>query len=140
VASSSAILARVHQLLAANVYSTLRDSAEKALTLDGVCAAAVAGDKLANMVVAEAEESIGIGVASLINIFDPGTVILAGSVIESFRDVIIEGVQRIVRRRALHTITQRTAIVKSEFDANTAALGAATMTIERFLDNEILNL
>jgi predicted NBD/HSP70 family sugar kinase len=138
VASSSAILARVHQLLAANVYSTLRDSAEKALTLDGVCAAAVAGDKLANMVVAEAEESIGIGVASLINIFDPG--ILAGSVIESFRDVIIEGVQRIVRRRALHTITQRTAIVKSEFDANTAALGAATMTIERFLDNEILNL
>jgi N-acetylglucosamine repressor len=142
VASSSAILARVHQLLAANVYSTLRDGPApgQGLTLADVCAAAMAGDKLANMVVAEAEESIGIGVASLINIFDPGTVILAGSVIESFRDLIIEGVQRIVRRRALHTITQRTVIVESGIDANAAALGAATMSIERFLENEILNL
>ena len=92
------------------------------------------------MVIAETEESIGIGVADLINIFDPGTVILAGEVVETFHGLILDGIQRIVRRRALHAIAQRTAIMKSAFDSNTASLGAATLIIERILENEILNL
>jgi predicted NBD/HSP70 family sugar kinase len=140
--SSTAILERIGLLLDSKVYSVL--SAEGArgagLSLDRVYEAAVGGDKLANMVVAETEESIGIGVADLINIFDPGTVILAGEVIESFRELLIEGVRRIVSRRALHTITQRTSILKSGLEKDNSARGAATMIIERFLENEILNL
>jgi N-acetylglucosamine repressor len=142
--STSAIIARVREALAANVYSALRADAdadaERALTLAMVCSAAMAGDKLANMVIAEAEENIGIGVANLINVFDPGNVILAGEVILSFEKLILEGTQRIVGRRALHSIAHRTAIKRSAFDADTAALGAATLVIERALQNEILNL
>ena len=98
------------------------------------------GDKLANIVVAEIEESIGIGIADLINIFDPGTVILAGEVMEELHGLILEGIERIVRRRAMHAIAQKTAIMKSVFESDSGALGAATLVIERILGNEILNL
>jgi len=139
IASTQAILARVRELLAANVYSTLRGSGAD-LDLPAFYAAALAGDKLASMVIAETEESMGIGVADLINVFDPGTVILAGEVVTNLHEQILDGIQRIVRRRAIHSISQRTQIRKSVFEANSAALGAATMVIERLLENEILNL
>jgi N-acetylglucosamine repressor len=144
VVSARAILERARGLLTAGVYSTLcadpEDSPGRALTLEGIYQAALTGDKLATMVVAEAEESIGIGVADLINIFDPGTVVLAGEVIENLHGLILEGIQKIVHRRALHAISQRTVITKSAFEANTASLGAATLIIERILGNEVLNL
>jgi len=139
LASKSAVLARARELLAANVYSTLRESAGP-LQLADLYAAALAGDKLAGMVIAETEESIGIGIADLINIFDPGTVILAGDVVSNLHELILDGIKRIVRRRAMHSIAQRTEIRRSAFDANSAALGAATMVVERMLENEILNL
>jgi N-acetylglucosamine repressor len=138
--STSAIIARVRELLAARVYSALGSEPPEALSLEVIYRAAQDGDKLANMVIAETEESIGIGVADLINIFDPGTVILSGEVVETFHGLIMDGIQRIVRRRALHAIAQRTAIMKSAFDSDTASLGAATLIIERMLENEILNL
>jgi predicted NBD/HSP70 family sugar kinase len=139
LASKNAVLARARELLAANVYSTLRESAGP-LQLADLYAAALAGDKLAGMVIAETEESIGIGIADLINIFDPGTVILAGDVVSNLHELILDGIKRIVRRRAMHSIAQRTEIRRSAFDANSAALGAATMAVERMLENEILNL
>ncbi|HEY9595732.1 MAG TPA: ROK family transcriptional regulator [Spirochaetia bacterium] len=140
--SNSAILASVRALLAADVYSTLRDSDshDDPLSLEKIRAAAEQGDKLANMVMADTEEFVGIGIADLINIFDPGTVILSGEVVEKLGDSLIEGVQRIVRRRALHAISQRTTIMESGLGANAASLGAATQIIERYLDNGFLNL
>lgn len=140
--STNAILARVRELIAAGVYTTLGSVSDPAasLTLATVGQAAIEGDKLANIVVAEIEESIGIGVADLINVFDPGTVILAGEVVEELHGLILEGIERIVRRRAMHAIAQKTAIVKSAFESDSGALGAATLVIERLLGNEILNL
>ena len=141
VVSTNAILARVKNLVSSGVYSSLAaSSANGSLTLEGIYRAATEGDKLATMVIAETEESIGIGVADLINIFDPGTVILAGEVVENFHELMLDGIQRIVRRRALHPIAQRTGIVKSAFDTNTAPLGAATLVMERLLGTEILNV
>ena len=140
--STNAILARVRELIAAGVSTTLGSlpDPDRSLTLPQVCRAAMEGDKLANIVVAEIEESVGIGVADLINIFDPGTVILAGEVVEELHGLILEGIERIVRRRAMHAIAQRTAIMKSVFESDSGALGAATLVIERLLGNEILNL
>jgi predicted NBD/HSP70 family sugar kinase len=140
--STNAVLARVRELSAAGVYTTLAAQAgpDSALTLADLCRAAMEGDKLANIVVAEIEESVGIGIADLINIFDPGTVILAGEVMEELHGLILEGIERIVRRRAMHAIAQKTAIMKSVFESDSGSLGAATLVIERILGNEILNL
>jgi hypothetical protein len=66
--------------------------------------------------------------------------VLAGEVVEELHGLILEGIARIVRRRAMHPIAQRTDITKSIFESDSGALGAATLVIERLLGNEILNL
>ena len=140
--STEAIQARVQEALDANVYSSLRERGTPAdlPALSSLYEAALAGDKLANMVIAEVEDNIGTGIANLINVFDPGTVILSGEVIFNFHELILEGIRRIVGRRAMHTIAHRTAIQGSSLSGDTAARGAATLVIERFLRNEIVNL
>jgi predicted NBD/HSP70 family sugar kinase len=139
--SNHAILARVRELIAAGVYispgtSNLRGT----LSLQQLYQAAVQGDKVASMVVAEIEENLGIGMADLIDVYDPGTVILAGQVVEQLHELILDGVERIMRRRAMHAISQRTKVIKSAFASDMGALGAATLVIEWLLETSILNL
>ncbi|MEI6385854.1 MAG: ROK family protein [Spirochaetota bacterium] len=140
--SSGAILNRVRDLIVAGVHTSLGGSVDSStgLTLPQVGSAALRGDKLANIIVSEIEESIGIGIADVINVFDPGTVVLAGEVVEELHGLILEGIERIARRRAVHAIAQRTVIIKSALNSDSGALGAATLVIERLLGNEILSL
>ena len=140
--SQDAILRSIQDLIASNVYSSLKQkiSGNQPLTLRDIEEAAEAGDKLANMVVHTVGESIGTGVADLVNIFDPGVVILGGEVISHFGDHLIEGITKTVGLRGIHSITQRTRILTSNLEGLVAARGAATLMIERYFGNEILNL
>jgi predicted NBD/HSP70 family sugar kinase len=135
-----AILARIRELVSAGVYTSLDPSSLRGgQELSSVQQAALRGDKVASMVVAEVEENLGTGVADLINMFDPGTVILAGQVVEQLHELIIEGMERIVRRRAMNAISQRTEVVRSRFTSDAGAIGAATLVIEGLLETFILN-
>jgi N-acetylglucosamine repressor len=140
--SSQAIQTRVRELKTAGVYTSLdpSNSTSDSLALSQLYQAAVMGDKVAIMVVAEIEESLGIGIADLINVFDPGTVVLAGQVVEQLHELVLEGIERILKRRAINAISQRTRIVKSCFTSDVGALGAATLVIERLLETSIINL
>ncbi len=140
--SQDAILRTIQDLIASNVYSSLKQktSGNQPLTLRDVEEAAEAGDKLANMVVHAVGESIGTGIADLVNIFDPGVVILGGEVISHFGDHLIEGITKTVGLRGIQSITQRTRILTSNLEGLVAARGAATLMIERYFGNEILNL
>jgi N-acetylglucosamine repressor len=138
--SLQAIIARTQELIAAGVYTSLGSTDAGALNLALIYQAAVTGDKVASMVVAEIEENLGIGMADLINVYDPGTVILAGQVVEQLHDLVFDGIERIIRRRAIHAISQRTKIIKSGFTSDVGALGAATFAIEWLLETSILNL
>ena len=92
------------------------------------------------MVIHSVGESIGTGIADLVNIFDPGVVILGGEVISHFGDHLIEGINRTVGLRGIHPITQRTRILVSKLGGLSAARGAATLMIEKYFGSEILNL
>jgi glucokinase len=139
--SRESILRSVRELIASNVYSSMKHSSDaNPLELRDIENAAEAGDKLANMVIHNVGESIGTGVADLVNIFDPGVVILSGEVISHFGDHLIEGITKTVRLRGIHSITRRTRIITSSLQGFVAARGAATMMIEGFFGNEILNL
>ncbi len=139
--SEDAILTSVRRSIQENVYSSLKAAADSGndLNLETIAAAARTGDKLANMVIHDTAENIGIGVADLTNIFDPGVVILGGEVIEVFGD-LLEGITRTVRLRALNAITRRTQILTTTDITNAGSRGAATLIIERFCENDILNL
>jgi predicted NBD/HSP70 family sugar kinase len=140
--SQDAILRSTRELIASGVYSSLRTriSEEQPFALLDVEEAAEAGDKLANMVIHNVGESIGTGIADLVNIFDPGVVILGGEVISHFGDHLIEGISKTVGLRGIHSITQRTGILTSSLGSTAAARGAATLMIEHFVGSEILSL
>ncbi|MBN2553223.1 MAG: ROK family transcriptional regulator [Spirochaetales bacterium] len=140
--SQDAILRSVRELTASGVYSALKPkiSDQQPLTLQDIEEAAEAGDKLANMVIHNVGENIGTGIADLVNIFDPGVVILGGEVISHLGDHLIEGITRTVSLRGIHSITRRTRILTGSLEGSSAARGAATMMIERYFDSQILNL
>ena len=132
----------MREMIGANVYSSLREKSSQpgVLSLADIEQAAEDGDKLANMVIHGVGENIGTGVADLVNIFDPGVVVLGGEVIERFGDHLREGIIRTVRLRGIHSITQRTGILTSALEPIAAAQGAATLMIERFVGSELLGI
>jgi len=138
--SQDAILRSINEMIASGVYSVLNQSASRILALQDIEEAAAAGDKLAIMVVHKVAESIGTGVADLVNIFDPGVVILGGEVISHLGDHLIEGIKNTVSLRGIHSITQRTRILIGGLKGLVAARGAATLMLEKFFGNEILSL
>lgn len=139
--SITPIIQDVVQSLSEMVHSSLRGILELkgTLTLEDILMESERGDKLANVTINNVSENTGTGIASLVNVFDPGVVILGGEVIDTFGEVLIEGVKRKVRLKAINAISSRTEIVTSRVKRFSAARGAATLLIEKFLDNAILN-
>ena len=141
--SEQHIIDEVKNRLSSNVYSSLNN---RLVHNNGVIDLYVIneevknGDKLANIVLNNVIEDIGTGIADLINIFDPGVVILGGEVIDAFNELLLEGVKKVVKLKALHTISSRTEITHGEVNQFSAAKGAATLMIERFLQNSIINI
>lgn len=142
IASEEAILGTTKELLESNVYSNLRNIQERneCISLADINLEAESGDKLATMRINSVGESIGTGTADLINVLDPGEIICGGEVVDEFGDGLIDLIKRTVKLRALHSIAAHTPIYRSSKLENAIARGAATMMIERYLQNEVLNL
>ena len=146
--SMNHIINRVEESLASGVYSKLQEHrldrhsrlSDGELTLEDINKAAAEGDKLSNMVISEVGQDIGTGIADLINIFDPGVIVLGGEVVEAFGDLLIDEVKRTVVLKSLHPISSRTKIIKNLVKDFSAAIGAATLAIEKFLNTSIINI
>ncbi len=98
------------------------------------------GDRFANLTIKSVSENIGIGIANLVNVFDPGVIILGGEVIGTFGERVIQDIIEIVSRNSIHTISSQTSIVQGGVTDLSASRGAATMLIEKYLQNNILNI
>ena len=98
------------------------------------------GDKLASLLVFDAAELIGIGLADLVSVIDPGTIILAGEVVRGLGPLLVEGIVRTVRLRGIHPITQRTQFLTGSDIPHMGARGAATLPLEHWFASGILNI
>lgn len=138
--STGSLKAAVSSSLESKVYTQLKGSPGREVSLEEIAAAAGQGDKLASLLLFEASELIGIGLADLVSVLDPGAVILAGEVIRGLGPLLVEGVVRTVRLRGIHPITQRTRFLSGSLIAHLGAWGAATMPLEHWFGSGILNL
>lgn len=141
VASVDGILAAAEELRAADVFTTLRSVPDPSapLRLEDLSTAASSGDKAAAMVVEEVGSYIGTGIADLLNVLDPGLLVLGGEVVEAFGDLLLEPIRRTVGLRAIPSITRQTRIVRAEA-RDAATVGAATLLVEHFFESQILNV
>ena len=119
--------------LAAEADDPLRDAAvERDAQVVAVMDRATGGDLRALQAVQHVARYLGLGLAGLINIFNPDTVVLGGYFTRLF-PLVIEPVQRIVHERVLSERLTGCRIVPSSLDMYAGAVGAAIASVDRIV-------
>ena len=96
--------------------------------------AALAGDELARQVVNEAAVHLGIVVAGVLNLMNPGSVIIGGSLARA-GDLLLAPLREAVASRTLVASAAASKIRTSEMGERATALGAATHVLVAALAN-----
>jgi glucokinase-like ROK family protein len=126
---TKALVARASALLTDYPKSVL---AGQSATITAIEDAALAGDPLAQQVVREAAEYLGIAVAGLLNLMNPTMVILGGG-LTRVGELLLEPLRETVRRRTLVSSVATAVIRTSELGPQAAAVGASTLVLDAAL-------
>lgn len=131
-ASQLSIMERVRAQLQArrssSITSFLSDP-NAPLTLQSIKEAANIGDNVAVEALNEAGQAMGIGVANVINIFNPSMVVIGGplSMVGQF---MLPGIQESIERHTLPEIRQVTQVVLSASGPDASVIGAVATVVE----------
>jgi glucokinase-like ROK family protein len=100
------------------------------ITVRDVAQAAKTGDAVSQQLLSDAGRHIGSALASLINLLNPGLIIIGGRVTEAGA-YILEPIHEAVRRRSLRASYQATRITLAELGNHTTAMGAVALALEQ---------
>ena len=103
---------------------------ETTRTADQVYQEARGGDQVAGEVMAEMGRFLGIGIASLINIFNPEMIVVGGGVKDAW-PLFIGATRQEIRKRAFAYPAERTRIVPSALGDDAGMMGAAAAALQR---------
>lgn len=92
--------------------------------------AAQAGDKLANELIAQTAYYLGVGLANLINIFNPEVIIIGGG-LSSIGDMLLKPAFEEAGRGAFKQSYQAVRFARAELGRNSGVLGAAAFALEK---------
>lgn len=87
------------------------------------------GDPTSLAVVRRAGRHLGVGIASLVNIFNPSVVVVGGGVIAA-GDLLLDPAREVLLERALSPSKETARIVPARFGAESGMLGAATLALD----------
>jgi glucokinase len=99
---------------------------EDVLTSESIYSAAREGDRRAAAVMRDTGRFLGIGVASLINIFNPERIVIGGGVRDAWQ-LFIDAARDEVHQRAFEAPAKRAAIVPAELGDDAGMVGAAAL-------------
>jgi N-acetylglucosamine repressor len=136
IAGLRAVEARVRRLLLDGARSTVVDAAgsnAEGVTGWMVFEAASSGDKVASNVVAEVARYLGLGIANLVNLFNPGLVVLDAR-LRLAGSELLEGIISVVRRQALREATEQVVIRYASVTEAAGVLGVARMVLEKHFE------
>lgn len=89
------------------------------------------GDKLVEKVIEDAAEFTGIAVANLINVFNPGVIVLGGGVIDALEDEMMAIIVETAMDSAMPGTTKGIEILASELGDNAGVTGGAVLARRR---------
>ena len=137
LASTKAVIRRAKTLLEQGVISGLNELAEgdiEKINFEMICRAVNDGDKLSFNLLDEMGRNLGEGIVTLINLFNPETIILGGKVDKSC-GVIMDSIMNVVQKHALEIPRRATEILFSKLGDNSIVIGATIPLIENFFSN-----
>src|SRR5436853_2148858 len=127
-ASATAIVRMTREARPRYPDSPLHTSEE--LTAAEIYENGVAGDELALEVFRRMGIYLGVGLASLINIFNPEMIVIGGGVVAGW-DLFIPHVKEQITERAFPIPARRAEVMRAECGDNAGLLGAARIAFER---------
>ena len=98
-----------------------------------VCEAAAAGSLRAKRAVRQAGEYIGMAIANVINLLDPGPVILNGGLVQAGA-LLVDPIRKAVAQHTMKGANQATRIELSELGLLAGAMGAAMLPLRPFFE------
>jgi glucokinase len=126
-ASAPAIATRAREVLVReegeSVIPSMVGGRFEDITAQTVYEAAKRGDQVANEIVRDTARYLGAGIANLLNIFNPDTVVVAGGVTQA-GDALFTPLRAEVRRRAFRPAVDATRIVPGELPGTAGVVGA----------------
>jgi glucokinase len=96
--------------------------------------AALAGDRLAKRLIARTGYYLGVGLANLINIFNPELIVIGGGLANS-GDMLLRPAYEEAGRRAFKESYQATRFARAELGRNSGVIGAAVYALKQSRKN-----
>jgi glucokinase-like ROK family protein len=131
LASGNAIAKAARKELEKGAESDLRGACGgdlSRLTAEMVAQSAKRGDAVAWKVFDRAAEYIGVGIAGLINLYNPEAVFIGGGVAQA-GDILFDRVRKTVQARALNKISNAVSILPATFGLKSAVMGAVSLIL-----------
>ncbi len=100
------------------------------ITAEKVEVAARRGDPLASEVIFKAATYLGVGVANLVNIFNPEMIIIGGGV-ANMGDLLLNPARQVVNERAFSLPARAVSIVPAQLGNDAGLLGAAVFAFQQ---------
>jgi glucokinase len=132
VSSGTAIARQGREVLARDASRTLAEMAAgdpESVTAEMVAEAARSADREAGRIIAEAMDYLGIGIANLVNIFNPDLVVIGGG-LTKMGAALFDPVRSGIRRRSVPVAAQRVQVVLAELGDRVGVIGAAAIAME----------
>ena len=98
--------------------------------MDIICQAANQGDEVAQQILKEVGRYLGIAVSYLLNILNPGRIIIVGDIIKA-KQYVFAALQEVISNKALTIPAENIEIIPTQLDGNTATIGGATLVLEK---------
>jgi glucokinase-like ROK family protein len=132
-----ALIERVRALLAigqSSLVTQIMTEQNTRLTLAVIARAAAAGDQVVLEALAETGAAIGLGVANLINTFNPEMVIVGGAMMVA-GDYLLPAIKDVVAKRTLAEAQSQTQIILSTFGPAASVVGGVALVVNAVLAN-----
>jgi predicted NBD/HSP70 family sugar kinase len=136
LASGKAIALTAQSRLARGQESLLNDMCNgdiNCVTTKMVADAAKEGDELALNVFSRAMEYIGIGIANLVNLFNPELIVIGGGV-SMAGDIFFDNIKQAVSKHVMQSTPRELPILPVAFGENAALMGAFSLILNRILN------
>jgi len=131
LASGTALARYARQGIQEGIKTSILDyvggDAEK-VTAEDVLKAAQDGDSLAKEVIARTAYYVGVGLANLINIFNPELIVIGGG-LTNIGDMLLEPAYEEAKRRAFPQIYQAIRFARAELGQDSGVMGAAIFVL-----------
>lgn len=115
--------------IAARARAVGRETAGE-VTAESAARAARNGEAWARRVWDDTALYLGLGLANLINVLDPGIVVLGGGVALGAADLLLGPVREVVRQRCMPSLARRVPIVPAALGSTVGIVGAACLVMD----------